>query len=42
MVGFGAFLILAIRVLVVAYLLYLATRFVTAVERIASRMQASG
>lgn len=37
MVGFGAFLILAIRVLVVAYVLYLATRFVSAVEKIAMR-----
>jgi hypothetical protein len=34
---FAAFLILAIRVLVIAYVLFLATRLVSAVEKIAER-----
>ena len=36
-VGFAAFLIVAIRVVVIAYALFLATRFVNAVEKIAER-----
>jgi hypothetical protein len=34
---FAAFVILAIRVLVIAYILFLATRLVSAVEKIAER-----
>ncbi|HXV86941.1 MAG TPA: hypothetical protein VD793_09590 [Gemmatimonadales bacterium] len=34
---FAAFVLLAIRVLVIAYVLFLATRLVNAVERIAGR-----
>jgi large-conductance mechanosensitive channel len=38
-VGFAAFLIVAIRVVVIGYLLFLATRLVNAVEKIAERVR---
>jgi large-conductance mechanosensitive channel len=36
---FGAFLIVAIRVVVIGYVLFLATRLVKAVEKIAERVR---